>query len=678
MKPKLKEQFSIQDAIENLEALDAIDLDAPGPIGVIGHRIVTDEEGLPGPGVQWLSGEGEEVLLEVLDATLRAVHQHLMTSEGQESTHTVEAMIELSGKAAHKLERYLTVRLDRTLEKISERPSYRALQEYYHQRVQEKVREEEAIETGLQDMEAVRKDCDYEFFYIRHEDGTPHYNIDILRHTRLACDFEAEADTFEEDPLLQVRAMRDRDLHMSASQILALCRHVIADFYKLYRKIHESSLAQELSQAIIALLLAANPRHLLQNTTGKEALRYFEDFQWFLRRALKTTEYQKLIAYPPEKNDRSAHVLLGLAHALSYGLFHRSGGIKQEAIGLIHRTARRGKKKTASKEESLWSQFLIEDENFRSLLAKFPSGPLFKTLDLLRETETPEHPLVFDPIGQQNLPLKLFEMEMKGKRLEVLHLPSPIRQRVLHKVEILDEFRAMLRELSQSKPPHRHLLINLQDRTSWKEASRAKGLESLERSAEFSPLLTVVTLAKGTPFYHQTGNFERMNQASEFIETFEKQLFDPEGGFYFPSSFSRTELDTFAKKTMHFLHTQLFGGKATLERREREDFIELFYQFLIAKCIEQYAPDSISFTCKDALDTGAVQTASFFAFWKLLKGDLSQKEDQDLFRWLLYTPALFVRERAVNLERLTRALTSLERFDQALLENRKVITKDLL
>jgi len=668
-------------AIENLEAIEAIDLDAPGPIGILpGSRIVTDEEGFPGPEVKWLSGEGAEVLLEVLDATFRSIYQHLQFTEGQESTHTTEALIELVGQAAYKMEKYLSIRLGKETDKLTERPTYLALQEYYRQKISEKAREEEAIEEGLHDMEAVRRDLDYEFFYIRHEDGTPHYNLEILRHMRLACDFDADYDTFEEDPLLQIRAMRDRDVHFSASQILTSVRPLVEDLFRFYRKMHENRLAQTLSQAVMALFLAANPRNLLQNTTGKTCLQYFEDFHYFLRHAFKTTEYQKLIAYPPEKSDKLSPMLLQLAHSLSYSLFHRAGGIKQEAIGLIHRTTRRGteqKQAVLKKADSLWNQFLIEDENLRTLLSKFPSGPLFKTLDLLREEKSETQPLCFDPLVQQNLPCKLFEIGCRGKPLEILHLPSPTRQAVLNKVEIIDEFRGMLREIATHQPPRQHLLINLQDRIAWKEATRSRALESLQKTAEFNPLLAVITCPKNTDFYHQAKAFESLDQASEFKAALQKLLTHPEGGFYFPSSLKPSELEGFTQTAISFLHTQVFENKPSLTRREREDFIELFYQLLVLKIVEQYEPSSLSFTCKDALDVGGAETAAFYAFLKLITTDLSQKEAQDVFRWLLYTPALFVRERAISPERLTRILTFLERLDTVLLARGKTVLREL-
>ena len=83
----------------------------------------------------------------------------------------------------------------------------------------------------------------------------------------------------------------------------------------------------------------------------------------------------------------------------------------------------------------------------------------------------------------------------------------------------------------------------------------------------------------------------------------------------------------------------------------------------------------MSFTCKDAIDTGAAQQAMFYGFIKLLTGDFSQKEEQDFLRWLIYTPALFIRERAVDPERFNRTISVLERIDGEMAERGRQIIK---
>jgi hypothetical protein len=607
-----------------------------------------------------------------------------MDWDDEKQVRGIAAMIALAGECAVKLERYLSIRLGKSIAKIHDRAEYQALQHFYLNHFSKRVKRDEPhkpTDNALTDISAVRADKDYELFYIRHEDGTPYFKRDLLRHVRLSCDFEAISDTFEEDPLLQVRAMMDRDLQASAGQILGDCHASIQELYKSYHKVHENDLAGSLSMAITALFLAANPRNLLQNANGKTCLQYFEDFHRFLRRSMKTPEYQKWIAYPPEKTEKLPNMLLHLAHSLCDSFFHRLGGVKQESIGLIHRTMRRGTEKakgTVKKGETIWTQLLFDDENFRTLLAQFPNGPLFKILDLVREEQDDDQIIPFDPIGQNNLPSKLFELGAKGHQIDFLRIPSPTRQSLINKVELLDEFRGLLRSYQTAKPARRHLMINLQERTSWKESGRSKILEGLQKNAEFSNVFSLFTLPKGTDFYYQNNEFLNLNQASHFLDAFLKQLDNLEAnGYSLPAAFKSSDLLRFTQTVLPFIHKHFFDSKNTLTRRNREDFIEIYNHFLVLKLIDHLEPDSLSFTCKDAVDTGAAFSASFFAFLKLLTTGFTERKDQDYFRWLLYTPALFIRERALDAERLTRTLSALERIDAGLSHDSKGIMKGL-
>lgn len=704
MEYKLKEVLTIQEAMDNLASIAEIDLGHPPRLGIVqGVRLVTDEAQFPMGSIQWLAEEGNEPILEILDRTYRTVHQHLislyenpeMDWESKKTESGIAAMMSLVGESADKMDRYLAFRADKNedkeVHKIAAREEFQALQHFYLHRFlskfgkaiegEEAWREEWADNTeaifptmsGLKDFETVRRDEEYELFYVRNEDGKPYFNNELLRNIKLTVDLESQDETFEEDPLLKVRAIEDRDLQSSANQILGLCHPRIEDFFKISKKLADNDLAQALNMAIMALFLAANPRNLLQNTAGKSCLQYFTDFLAFLRKSMRTGEYQKWIAYPPDRSDKVAAVLLTLTHGLCRAFFLRVGGVKQEAIGLIHRTMRRGEeifqaeKKQILKGDTLWNRFLLADERLRALLLQFPNGPLFKILDLIREEQEEDAAVPFDPLVQENLPSRLYQMKWKEKTVDVIRMPSPVRQALINKCETADEFRGFLRSLGEESPKRRHLIVNLNDRTSWREYARSRAIENLHINAEYSKYLFVITLPKNTDFYNQNNEYLNLNKAEDFIAAFKAQLVSPEEcGFFFPSSWKKEEIFRFADSALEHIHTCFFHSKESLTRRNREDFIEIFYQFLILKAIEQFNPDSISFTCKDAIDTGASQGATFYGFLKLLHGDFSKKEEQDFLLWLFYTPALFIRERAINPERLNRSLSTLERFDTEL------------
>ncbi|MBI5272839.1 MAG: hypothetical protein HY861_02515 [Chlamydiia bacterium] len=709
---KLKETLSLQECMDNLAAIAEIDMEHPSRLGIIqGRKLVTDEEELPlGGSVQWLSEEGAEPIFEILDKTYRGIHQHLLfLYEDPESDWDnkkmetgMAAVMTLVGESANKMDRYLAYRLGvPDLVKIAEREEFKALQRFYLHHFQKKIqggiagsqvgdegweRGQEAVlpvGDGLKDFETVRQDKEYELFYIRNEEGKPYFNTALLRNIKLKVDLASQAETFEEDPLLKVRAMQDRDLQASANQILGAYHAEIEEFFKIVKSAEGNTLARELRQGIMALFLAANPHNLLQNTNGKSCLQYFNDFHAFLRNCLKTGEYQKWIAYPPDRSDKMAHVLLSLVHGLCRSLFMRVGGVRQESVGLIHRTMRRGEEGSqglakGQESETVWNQFLREDEKLRSLLLQFPNGPLFKILDVIREEQDENTAIPFDPIGQGNLPSRIYQISYQGRQVDILRLAAPIIQSVINKADVVDEFRGFLRSRT-SGSAKKHLIVNLQDRTSWREFSRVRALESLQKNAEFGHQIFVMTLPKDTDFYYQNNEYLNPSKAEDFLSALKLQVQGGERtGYGFPPLWKQGDIMHCVDLILPLIHTQFFHSKETLSRRNREDFIEIFYQFLILQAILHLMPDSISFTCKDAVDTGAAESAAFYGFLKLLRSDsLKTKEERDFLLWLLYTPALFMRERAIDPERLNRALAMLERCDAELSTHRDAIMRKL-
>jgi hypothetical protein len=705
---RLKDLLDLQEAMANLATIAEIDMNHPPRLGIVrGKTLVTDEEEFPMGTIQWLSEEKEGPVLEVLDKTYWAIHQHLQSLyenpetdwESEKVRAGVAATMSLVGESAAKMNRYLAFRMGKpNLAKIETREEYKALQQFYLFRLSgkfpggiegdqawseewlENAEAPPSIATGLKDFETVRRDKEYELFYIRNEEGNPYFSTELLRNIKLTVDMQSGADTFEEDPLLKVRTMHDRDLQASANQILGDCAEQIEDYFKIVRKLEKCDLANELNKAMVALLLSANPRNLLQNSTGKSSLQYFNDFLMFFRSAMKSVEYQKWIAYPPDPSDRIASLLLKLTHALCYSFFFRVGGVRQEAIGLIHRMMRKGeeslkaKKKQLPKGESFWNQFLMDDERLRTLLTQFPNGPLFKILDLIREQEEEEAIVPFDPIGQDNLPSRLYQVAWGKKRIDVIRCPSPIRQAAINKAEIVDEFRGFLRFLGTRG--QKHLIVNLNDRTSWREFVRSSSIENLQKNAEFSHQLFCLTLPKDTDFYYQNNEYVNLHHAEDFMAALVEQVASGEEcGYFFPASWKKEEIVQFTKAIIPLIHAHFFHKKAELTRRNREDFVEIFYQFLILKAIEHFAPDSMSFTCKDAIDTGAAEVGTFYGLLKLLGEGLERREERDFLLWLFYTPALFIRERGIDSERLNRALSSLERCDTEIAAYRDRILK---
>lgn len=653
-KQKPPETLTVMEAVDTLSTLADLDVRPPS-------------EPLPQQRVK----ETFQVLNNYLHHLYKTNREQLKEPETQRG---IQAMMILAGEAAQKVDRFTSIFKGIHVTDLKE---YQDLQKFYltkiMSRFQKVLESEEAWEAewkiaaeaeqmdverkGLRDLETVRRDRQYELFNIKKEDGGPFFNRNLLRHIRLIGEFdETVSSTEEEDPLLKIKMIQDRDLHQSAKEILHLAEPFIADFYKGAMKQIDREFVAGMHNSLMALMLAANGRNLLQNTTGKSCLSYYFDFHYFLRQALKSPDYKNFIDQPRDELDNFSRALLNLSHALCCFFFSRIG-TREEAIGYIHYLIGKQKpEETLHEPLAFWTNILDDDENMRALLKKFPSGPILKTLDLFREHEEREG---FDPLNHENMPSHLYLISDDKVHITALRIPTPTHQEYINQADPVEEFEGFIRYLASKK--QKHLLFNLQDRTAWIEYHRASCLEKLQKEAEFSDHLFVISLPKHTDFYLQAADYQNIDDADAFLEILKDQFFSfEEAGFYFPASMRNQELQQFVNDIIPKIHRYFFGDKMMLNRKNRLDFIEIFYHFLALKVIDLIEPDSISFTCKDAIDVGGAMGASFYAFLRMaVDASPFTKKEKDNLLWMFYTPALTIRDRLIDIQTFNRAVSAL-------------------
>lgn len=700
MNREVEEPLKIHEAMDNLSVITALDLENPARLGVVkGHKLILEDDVETYESVRLLTKESSPELLDHIKATFKTILHYLKDVYEQKdfdwsdsrTRKGIQSIMVLVGEAANKLDELVGEMENQCgIKPITDSKEYKALQDFYLNKIGEKfdislegdaawaqewLKNDDALlldteKRGLQDFETVLRDREYELFYIRNDDGRPFFTPDLLKNIKLVCDFDQSTDVpLEEDPLLRLRTVEDRDLHGASQVILQHSMPVIEEFYQYIKKSESQDLMRALNKAVMALMLASNPKNLVQNTLVKSCYQYFGDFLLFLKEAIHSDQYQYLIAYPPEPTDRVSMCLLDLLHTLCHQYFFRMNGIKQEMIGLIHRINRKGeeirkKRKEKFTTDSFWEEFIQEDENIQTLLKCYPNGPIFKVLDLLRKEDQHGENIEFNPLSQENFPCHLFYLRYAKTDISVIRLPCPIRQKIISKAEIVELFRCLMRAYSTQSPKKRHLLFSLQDRSSWKELARCQAVEGMQKQAEFGAQLYVISLNKDTDFYYQTDVYLQMDDAKEFMENLREQMFQAEDcGYYFPKMFYTPEFTKFLDDVIPIIHDTFFGKAKKLPRKERLDFIEIFYHFIYLKSIEIIEPDSLSFTCKDAIDTGACATACFFTFIRLItKGKISD-DDRNLVRWLFYSAALRIRDRSVDAQRLHRVISALDRMD---------------
>lgn len=667
---KKRHVISVIDAVDNLARMAEIDL--------LLEDVASQD---------WLDPQNAPANQEKAKETFLVLHRYMRNLYENEKSQLKEPQLQrglraimlLAGEAAQKLDRYTSLFQGR----VSKLKEYQDLTEYYQTKIIKRLhkpleteilrgeQEEEVPEEGvdaqaLKDLERVRKDRDYELFYIRKQDGNPFFTPHLLRHLRLVGEFDETLTSLEgEDPLLKIRALEDKDSQLSAKEILEAMMPTLDLFYHEALRHKERPFVAALNKAAMSLFLAANPRnlaHLAQVGSGKNCRLYFADFHHFLREALSSEEYKHALSMASEP------ILIHTAHEMCCHLFLRKGA-RREAIEFIRYLSMRGGQ--ASSSLDLAHILSEEDEKIRALLSQYPHGPLLKLLDDFRTQEERGGELKgFDPFAQGNIPCHLYSFTYDDADVAILRIPAPIRQEVISKVEIVPEFYAFLHGLQTTFKGQRHLLFYLGNRTSWQEHARCAALEQLSKDPAYAKTLTVITLPKDSEFYNQTGSYQDLNRAEQFITAFKEQIAGGEAcGYYFPAKLPMQEVEAFAAQSLEMIHRHFFASQDLLSRKNRLDFIEIFTQFLIVKMLTLLQPDSVSFTSKDAVDLGAAQNATLFAFLRLLNNPEPWKlQEIDFLLWLLNAPALLIRERAIDPAPLNRALGALSLLQPPLLD----------
>ncbi|MCE5317189.1 MAG: hypothetical protein LLG04_07490 [Parachlamydia sp.] len=693
--------------LEAVEALSSIaDFEMDREIGIAQrHELIVQENPLTYRTVHWLHKQGATETVQMIKEIFKVILNYLRNYYNKEyrsvtepqAVEGIKTIMVLVGEVAKKLDRYTHLFAEKK-SSVTELKEYKQLQEFYLTRFARKVDDrmlgkwlleltkkawkeggrlkltgKPAIETKhvFVDMEGVRKDSEYELLLMRKEDGSRFYSPRLIRNIKLVCDF---GDYFpgskvEADPLDDVAIWQDKVCRSSAKEILSALGQNLHRFYREALRLKDREIIEYLNKALMALMLAANPQNQLRDAQLKCCREYFADFQRYLRSALRTDDYHKLITYPPKASDRVAHCVLDVAHGLCLALFENVQSF-QEIASFIQNIIQEAREKQSPEHEkavkALWSGISCDGAALVKLFKHHTAGPLYKMLEVLQNSGVQS----FDPISQRDLPCRLYALGMTENKVVNILLPSPTHQEIIHKASVIDEFKGFLRGCLKNQFFRRHLLINLQDRTSWREHARCSVLEELQHQEEFDGALTVVTLAKDTEFYHQLAPYSHENRADIFIQNFKDMLQDVNAGFYFPNEIANKIFPHFMEGVIDAIHRVFFSGRNVLSKEHRLDFIEIFYLFLQLKLIEIVKPDSFSLTCKDGVDIGPAASVQLYAFMQMIGSDKStEAAERDQMNLILHAPALMLRNRLIQPERFNRMVSAIRCLESTRIQN---------
>ncbi len=681
----LNHGISLMEAVDTLSAIADLDLNKK-----LEDEAFTEK-------LQKVTSYGGQIDIPAVKEIFKTILTHLKNLYVDESNYVndekknerVKTIMILVGEAATKLDKMTDVFHLKT-KSIHDLKEYKQLQEFYITRIAKKIDEgmlgrwilgiqgRQELELSKRegspknlhanhvfiDLEGVKKDSEYELFFIRKEDGTRFFNPKLIRSIKLVCDFGSyfKGDR-RDDPFADIQLLIDRSFHVSAKNMVNQLNPAMHRFYHEAATHQHNEMVLILHKAFIALMLCANSKNLLRNDPIKSCLEYFSDFQFFLRSALSTREYQRLLAYPEQKTNTLNTCLIDTMQTLMYAFYLSKPGLADMISfieNLIHEAVHEQSsehEEAAKKSKQLWNHLASDYAAMSKLMRRHPSGHLQKILKLVEEGNYK----FFDPLIQHNIPMELMHLYCNDLKIINMRTAAPVYQEQIQKVMITEEFKTFVKSLAQRED--KLLMINYQDRTSWREHARAKALEDMQNNPEFKNCLSVVTLAKDTEFYNQDAPYDKDNRASDFIMHFREHLKDESSGFYFPKEIFKKILGSFTDETMKIVHNYFFQSKNVLTKDQRLDFIEIFYFFLELKILSCLKPNIISLTCKDGVDISSAENLKVTAFLTILNQEKYSENDLELMNLMIYGAPLMVRERLMLPDRFGRVLSAIKVFE---------------
>lgn len=681
---KNEKTLTLVEAVETLSNIADLQIDQHSEL----KEESTSESEQPTRTLHWLHHKEASETINIVRETFCTILKYLKdfykdNSSDISNVHTLEGIktvMILVAEAAKKLDRCTSVFFNNKKDSVTELKEYKKLQEFYSNRISKQIDErklgewvfalshkkiifhnEEKLKTiksvqakhVFMDLDSAKKDTEYELFLLRKEDGTRFFSPRLIRNIKLISDFESYlSGDHEVDPLLNTGVWESRYAHHVAN----ICVKSLKDDIERFLELNQDNrpIVQKLNKAIIALFMAAKLENVSHPSSIKDCHNYYKDFQGFIRECLQSSDYQKMIAYPPD--DEFSNIILKIIRTFCTTLYsglvwpHELTGMVQ---GLIHESESnltQDSRKTVKQPNSLGNRLSREYTALAKYIKQHPNSAMNKILSLLEDSAGN----VFDPLMQDNLPLMLYGIYVQDKVFPFARWPSVTVQNFINKAIPNEEFKAFLNDCIELKK--KVLMINFQDRVSWKEQARCEVIEALGH--HYKEVLDVVTLAKDTEFYNQLAPFTQENQAHVFMESFKKELKNSVSGYFF--SDNETILEEFYEPCMDEIHKIFFSKKNVLTRENRLDFIEIFYLFLNLKLVDLLKPDVIGLSCKDGLDITSTAATELYVFMKLLSQEQFSENDREFIDSMLYCPCLLTRGRILNLERFNRMVSVLK------------------
>ncbi len=651
----------------------------------------------------WIDPHSKEKTLSTIKECFKIIHDFLKNLYFHERDRVkdievqkgIRAIMIIASEAVQNLDKF-TDFLNVGNQSISQVKEYQELLEFYQKKLVKKLQKiqdqeelwkpewgdtadvEGDVQQALEDLRSVVFDKEYELFYLKKEDGSRFFTHNLLRQIKLIRDFYhiAVGDYFD-SPNKTFGNIRDKNCYKTALTLKQKMHTSLGSFLSKHKEFEFTEFYSHISKCIYALFLASSIHNEEAKGATKSCFEYFNDAWKFLEAALDSPDYHEMLKKSKESDDKDIKAVIHFINDLCFNLFTRLD-TKDMIIGLIYKLLKKDKpgadEYVHTNSKHLWNSLIEERDFIHDVLMKYPNSPLYNTIDNLYIRDGYR---MFEPLLQQNYSSLLYKVHNEKLKSQVLRLPSPTKQEQINEAKPSKLFSGFIEGLKHKIKDGEFLLFNLQDKTSWREYARVDLLEELPEKKKFRGHLSVCTLPCASEFYMQEEEYEKLTDAKDFKKVFIEQIkAEDECGFHYSHLAPKDKLCDFSKKCIEHIHKYFFSGKEILSKKNRQEFIDIFYFFFSLKITDHVKPNYMSFSCKDSLDTGPCISSGFFAFVKLMGLDPEwSKEEEDYLAYLLFSPSLLVRQRVIKQECSSRTLSALSTLHAELeIQRDKVIS----
>ena len=676
-----EEDLSIVSAVEALSNIADLEFEAM----VRDNQLVgeVEERSTVIKTVRWLHQKNAERMLSIIRNKMGVVLNYLRhfyrAERGRfarrESVEGIRTIMFLVDEAADNLDRYTKLFLGAQAKSVKNTKEFLELCKFYKKKIipiathakvaswigalpLEAILESASFTTARPselpplsvlgaELEGVKDDREYELLFLRQPDGSRFFSPKMLRTMKLASDVERAT---QRDSRLEEEVGR-----MAQAQASAEIRHILGEVFPLMDAFfHMASRAKDrevylsLYKACIALLEASVQSVRQTHKEGSKTVQeYFRDFVSLFNEVLHLPEFQRMLAYPPRNEYSWEHSLFRLTQALSSAMV-AGAPLSQDLVDGMSTLSLQALTKAAEGEgssyETLSRQIGVEGAALRHFLRGLKGSVLSQMVGQLEESGWS----IFEPLLGESVPNHLFNLSWRGSLIPIIRLPSPTRQEYINKAHISETFQiAVNRYLAQKKSC---FIINLQEKTNWRESARSFAVEDFCRARENDEKLFVLTQNRSGDFYEQTGSYADMHLAGEFKEQLLSQVIEGGSGSIWPREVD-ARLTADVRMLIQVIHKTIYGGRNVITRVRRVEFVELVYNIMVMRAIGMLHPDVIFISCKDGLDVTLTTMASLFCLQSALQDKRPSQGDADWLRTILFGLPLIHRRRLLFTER---------------------------